>query len=104
VRVLLISTPDVEEPYFQNYEMEAIRLGVQLRKYIKEDIPVINDCKNAVRHLHGRYALIGWQPRNCVTAAHNLKISQATKVYNELLWDEDWVDEEDCSGVDKSAP
>jgi hypothetical protein len=49
-------------------------------------------------------ALIGWQPRNCVTAAHNLKISQATKVYNELLWDEDWVDEEDCSGVDKSAP
>ncbi|MDZ8226703.1 hypothetical protein [Nostoc sp. ChiVER01] len=98
VRALLISTPDVEEPYFQNYEMEAIHLGVQLRKYIKEDIPVINDCKDAVRHLYGRYALIGWQPKNCVTAAHNLKISQATKVYSELLWDEDWEDEEDCSG------
>ncbi|MEH2107438.1 hypothetical protein [Nostoc sp.] len=89
MRRLLISTPDVEELYFHNYEMEAIRLEIQLRKYIKEDISVINDCKDAVRHLHRTYALIGWQPRNCVTADHNLKISQATKVYSQLLWDED---------------
>ncbi|MHC5928569.1 hypothetical protein [Nostoc sp.] len=86
--------PDVEESHFTIMKWRQF-VSVQLRKYMKEDIQVINDCKNAVRYLHGRYALIGWQPRNCVTAAHNLKISQATKVYNELLWDEDWVDEED---------
>ncbi|MEH1997158.1 hypothetical protein [Nostoc sp.] len=75
VRGLLISTPDAEEPYFHNYEMEAIRLGIQLRKYIKQDIPVINDCKDAVRHLHGRYTLIGWQPRNCLTSSQPKNIS-----------------------------
>lgn len=92
-RVLTISTPDMEEYCFQNHEMEAIYLGIHLRKYLNLDIPIINDCKNAVRYLHGRYPNVGWQPRNCVTKAHKLKISQATKVYNEETWNTEWDEE-----------
>lgn len=96
VRVLLISTPDDEEPYFHNHEIESILLGVHLRRYLNvHDIPIINDCQDAVRYLQGMYANIGWQPRNCVSVAHRLKIAQATKVYNEQTWEEEWSELED---------
>ncbi|BAY42048.1 hypothetical protein NIES2111_64440 (plasmid) [Nostoc sp. NIES-2111] len=97
VRVLLISTPEDEEYYFHNHEIEAIRLGIGLRRYLNLDIPVINDSQDAVRHLQGKYPNIGWQPRHCVSLAHCLKIAQATKVYNEQAWGEEWdevLDEE----------
>ncbi|BAY73296.1 hypothetical protein NIES23_61240 (plasmid) [Trichormus variabilis NIES-23] len=97
VRILTISTPEDEEYYFHNHEIEAIRLGIGLRRHLNLDIPVINDCQNAVRYLQGKYPNIGWQPRNCVSVAHRLKIAQATKVYNEQAWDEEWdevLDEE----------
>lgn len=90
VRVLAISTPEMEEYCFHNHEMEAVYLGMHLRKYLNLDIPVINDCKNAVRHLYRSYEKIGWQPRNCVTKAHKLKIYQASKVYDEQSWDVEW--------------
>jgi hypothetical protein len=90
VRVLLISTPDVEEHYFQNHEMEAIRLGIHLRNYLNEEIPVINDCLDAVRYFYGRYPNINWQPRKYVSAAYKLKISQATQIYNEQAWEQEW--------------
>ncbi|MGJ5632545.1 hypothetical protein [Nostoc sp. CALU 1950] len=96
-RVLLISTPEDEEYYFHNHEIEAIRLGIGLRRYLNLDIPVINDCQDAVRYLQGKYPNIAWQPRHCVSVAHRLKIAQATKVYNEQTWDEEWsevLDEE----------
>lgn len=89
-RVLLISTPEDEEYYFHNHEIEAIRLGIGLRRYLNLDIPVINDCQDAVRYLQGKYPNIAWQPRHCVSVAHRLKIAQATKVYNEQTWDEEW--------------
>lgn len=92
-RVLTISTHEMEDYYFQNHEMEAIYLGIHLRKCLNLDISVINDCKNAVRDLYGRYPNIGWQPRNCVTKAHKLKIFQATKVYNEQSWEAEWDEE-----------
>ena len=96
-RVPLISTPEDEEYYFHNHEIEAIRLGIGLRRYLNLYIPVINDCQNAVRYLQGKYPNIAWQPRHCVSVAHRLKIAQATKVYNEQTWDEEWseiLDEE----------
>ncbi|MEM1395284.1 MAG: hypothetical protein AAGG00_18720 [Cyanobacteria bacterium P01_H01_bin.150] len=93
IRVLTISTPEFEEYIFQNHEMEAIYLGIHLRNYLKLDIPVINDCKNAVRYLYGRYPNIGWQSRKCVKAAHNLKISQATQLFDEERWDLEWEEE-----------
>jgi hypothetical protein len=96
-RVLLISTPEDEEYYFHNHEIEAIRLGIGLRRYLNLDIPVINDCQDAVRYLQGKYPNIAWQPRHCVSVAHRLKIAQATKVYNEQTWVEEWnevLDEE----------
>jgi hypothetical protein len=77
VRILTISTPEDEEYYFHNHEIEAIRLGVQLRRYLNLDISVINDCQDAVRYLQGKYPNIGWQPRHCVSVAHRLKIAQA---------------------------
>jgi hypothetical protein len=92
-RVLTVSTPDMEESYFQNYEIEAIYLGIHLRKYLNLDIPIINDCKNAVRYLFGRYPNIGWQPRNFVTKAHKLKTYQATMVYNQQSWEAEWDEE-----------
>ncbi len=61
-----------------------------MRNYLNLDVPVINDCKNAVRYLYSKYPSIGWQPRKCVASAHSLKISQATKVYNEQLWEAEW--------------
>lgn len=102
VRVLLISNPDDEEYYFHNHEMEAIRLGVHLRKYLNDNsILIINDCQDAVRYLHGRYPNIGWQPRNCVSIAHQLKIAQATKVYNEQAWDDEWSEQEEEYLIDE---
>ncbi|MBW4629018.1 MAG: hypothetical protein KME49_26795 [Brasilonema octagenarum HA4186-MV1] len=92
-RVLIISTPDIEGYCFQNYEMEAIRLGVQMRKHLDLDIPVINDSLDAVRHLYGEYSNIGWQPRKYVGKAHSLKMSQATKIYNEQSWEAEWFEE-----------
>lgn len=89
-RVLTISTPDIEEYYFQNYEMEAILLGIHMRNYFNLNVPVINDCKDAVRYLYGKYPNVGWQPRKCVASAHCLKISQATKVYDEQSWEAEW--------------
>lgn len=93
VRILTISTPEDEEYYFHNHEIEAVRLGIQLRKHLNLDIPVINDCQDAVRYLSGQYPNIGWQPRHCVSIAHKLKIAQATKVYTEQTWDEEWDEE-----------
>ncbi len=94
-RVLTISTPEFEEYNFENHEEQAILLGVQMRKHLGLDILVINDCKNAVRRVRRQYPTIGWQPRKCVRAAHNLKISQATKVYNEQVWESEWFEEEE---------
>lgn len=85
-----------EESYFHNHEIEAIRLGVHLRRYLNaHDIPIINDCQNAVRYLQGIYANIAWQPRNSVSIAHRLKIAQATKVYNEQTWEQELLELED---------
>lgn len=97
-RVLTISTPELEEYCFHNHEMEAILLGVHMRDYLNLNVPVINDCKDAVRYLHSKYTNVGWQPRKCVASAHSLKISQATKVYNQQFWEAEW--EEDCSEED----
>ena len=62
VRLLTISTPDMEEGYFHNHEMEAIHLGIHLRRFLNLDIPVVNDCKDAVRFVSREYKNVGWQP------------------------------------------
>ena len=98
VRLLTISSPDMEENNFHTHEMEAIYLGIHLRRFLDLDIPVINDSQDAVRFVSGEYKNVGWQPRKCVTKAHKLKISQASKVYSPTTWDEewDWFYDADC--------
>ncbi|MBW4595392.1 MAG: hypothetical protein KME46_21425 [Brasilonema angustatum HA4187-MV1] len=46
-----------------------------------------------MRHLYGEYSNIGWQPRKYVGKAHSLKMSQATKIYNEQSWEAEWSEE-----------
>jgi long-subunit fatty acid transport protein len=79
-----------ESLYFQQWEEEAILLGVQMRKSLGLDIPIINDCQDAVRRKMYQYAQIFWFPRRHVRAAHNLKIARATKIYTPQLWEEEW--------------
>ncbi len=90
VRLLTISTPDMEESYFHNHEIEAIYLGIHLRRFLNLDIPVVNDSQDAVRFVSRQYKNVGWQPRSYVTKAHKLKISQANKIYSPTTWDEEW--------------
>lgn len=82
-----------EEPFFQHWEEEAILLGIHLRKHLGLDIPVINDCQDAVRNQANKYSNIYWLSRKYVKKAHNLKVNQASKIYTESMWESEWLEE-----------
>lgn len=85
-RPLVMAIPEWDSYLFENHEAQALLLGIYMKEQLNLEIPVINDCQNAVRCFWGIPELIAWKPRNFVRSAHALKISKATRVVTELEW------------------